>query len=329
MKYITIGNVKIKKTAALAPMAGIADTAFRLMAKSYGCAYVCGEMVSAKGLVYTDRKSAELLTVTREERPMAIQLFGNEPDFIEKAAKIAAGYEPDIIDINCGCPVPKVVNNGSGSALMKNPKLIGELVKAVKNATDIPATVKIRKGWDDESVNAAEAAFIAEKAGAAAVAVHGRTKEQLYSGKADWEIIKLVKQTVSIPVIGNGDVVDGKSCKAMYEQTGCDLVMVGRGAYGKPWIFEEIEAYLNDGIVLPQKSLDERLDIMTKHIKAIIREKGEFIGMKEARKHAVWYLHGIPNAARLRNLCGTLSTYQDLLKLIEQIRSGKEYCYEK
>ena len=326
MDYIKIGNVKIKKTASLAPMAGMADAAYRYMAKKYGAVLVYGEMASCKGLCYSDRKSAALLEVSEKERPMAIQLFGSEPDFFSKAAKIAESYNPDFIDINCGCPVPKVVNTGAGSALMKNPKLIGELIKAVKSATDIPVTVKIRLGWDENSQNAAETAKIAEDCGAAAIAVHGRTKTQMYSGKADWEAIAEVKKTVGIPVIGNGDVTDPLSCEKMYKETGCDLVMIGRGSYGRPWIFEEINHYFETGRLLPEKSLEEKLEILSEHIDLIISFKGEEHGMREARKHAIWYLKGINNAAYYRNKCGTLCTLEDYYRLKEEVLNTAAHC---
>ncbi len=323
MEYLQIGNVKIKKTAALAPMAGVGDYAFRTVAKEYGAAYLVGEMASCKGLVYSDRKTAELLTVTDYERPMAVQLFGSEPEFVGPAIKIAEQYKPDIIDINSGCPVPKVAGNGAGSALMKNPKLFGEMITAAVKATDIPVTVKIRKGWDDNSINAVEIAKIAEECGAAAVAVHGRTKNQMYSGNADWDIIAAVKQAVKIPVIGNGDVTSGEKCAEMYKYTNCDLVMVGRGACGNPWIFREIEECLS-GKPLTEVTFEERISTMEHQIQLLIRNKGEYIGMKEARMQTGWYLKGIPNAAKYRAQCGSLSTMDDLKKLIDTIRTNNE-----
>lgn len=324
MEYINIGGVRIGKTAALAPMASVADRAYRLMAKEYGAAYVVGEMASCKGLCYSDRKTAELLSVTQTERPMAVQLFGAEPEFMAGAVKIAEKYDPDIIDINAGCPMPKIVGGGAGSALMKTPELFGELVKAAVSATKIPITVKIRKGWDDSSVNAVEMAKIAEECGAAAVAVHGRTKVQLYSGKADWDIIREVKQAVSIPVIGNGDVASVEECEAMYRYTGCDLVMIGRGSYGRPWLFGQIRDHYEGKPVRPEPSCEEKLSIMRKHIGLLVEDKGESVGMKEARRHASWYLKGMNGAARFRNLCGTMNTLDDLERMIEEVAAAQE-----
>jgi nifR3 family TIM-barrel protein len=252
---LKIGRTAIERTAALAPMAGVADRAYRLMCKRYGAAYVVSEMVSAKGICYSDRKTAELCTVTGEERPMAVQLFGNEPDFMAEAVKIVLDYAPDIIDINMGCPVPKVVGTGAGSALMKDVKLAAAVTEAaVKAAGDTPVTVKIRSGWSADTVNAPEMAMALEAAGAAAIAVHGRTRDMFYSGESDVNVIKAVKEAVGVPVIGNGDITDFGSCREMYERTGCDLVMIGRGSYGNPFIFEEIAAKLHGEDYAPQRA---------------------------------------------------------------------------
>lgn len=323
MEYIHIGQVKIEKTAALAPMASVADKAYRVMAKEFGSAYCVGEMASCKGLCYSDKKTAALLTVTEGERPMAIQLFGAEPEFMYKAVRIAERYKPDIIDINAGCPMPKIVSGGAGSALMRTPELFGELIRAAVSATDIPVTVKIRKGWDNDRVNAVELARIAEKSGASAVAVHGRTKEQLYSGKADWDVIKAVKNAVSIPVIGNGDVDSPESCERMYEYTNCDLVMIGRGSYGRPWLFGQIRDYFGGKPVRPEPELDEKLSIMRRHIELLVADKGERTGMKEARRQAAWYIKGISGAAKFRNLFGGMNTLTDLDNLVVQIKRGE------
>ena len=320
MEYIKIGNVKIEKTAALAPMASVADKAYRTIAKQFGAAYCVGEMASCKGLCYSDKKTAELLSVSEMERPMAVQLFGAEPEFMSKAVKIAEQYHPDIIDINAGCPMPKIVCGGAGSALLKTPELFGELVEAAVSATKIPVTVKIRTGWDSSSINAVEIAKIAEQNGAAAITVHGRTKEQLYSGKADWDIIKSVKQSVNIPVIGNGDVCSVEDCVRMYEYTGCDLVMIGRGSYGKPCLFGQIRDYFERKQPRPEPELDEKLQIMRRHIQMLVDDKAEHTGMKEARRQAAWYIKGIEGAASLRNRFGCMNTLSDLDDLIKEIR---------
>lgn len=324
IKTIKIGNVTIEKTAALAPMASVADRAYRLMAKKYGAAYVVGEMASAKGLCYSDRKTAELLECTPEERPMAVQLFGEDPAYMAQAVGKVRAYQPDIIDINMGCPVPKVVNGGAGSALMKDPIRAAEIVRAVVSASEVPVTVKIRKGWDDHSINAVEFAKRMEDAGASAIAVHGRTRQEYYGPPADWEVIAQVKQAVSVPVIGNGDVTDGKTAAEMYRQTGCDLVMVGRGSYGRPWVFREIRAYLESGEELPPVSLEERLAVMREHVELICRYNGEYGGMRIARKHAAWYLKGLRGAAAFRKDSSSLETLEDFYRLQEKIRQTQQ-----
>ena len=315
-----IGNVEINGYAVLAPMAGVTDRAFRELCVSFGAAYVIGEMVSSKGLVYKNTKTRELLELSDKERPAAVQIFGNEPDVMAEAARIAMEFKPQIIDINMGCPAPKIAMNGCGSALMKNPALCGEIVSAVKKAVDVPVTVKIRKGWDKNSVNAVEVAEICEAAGADAIAIHGRTREQQYMPSADWEIIRQVKKAVKIPVIGNGDVTSAESAAKMMEQTGCDLVMIGRGALGNPWIFSETAMLLgHDRPTLPVSNA-ERISVLLRHIRTLCDYKGEYIGMREARKHTAWYLKGMPGAAALRKQAGELSTYEDLIDLCRGIK---------
>jgi len=322
MDHINIGNVKIEKTAALAPMASVADKSYRLLCKEFGAAYLVSEMISSKGLCFGDRKTARLCEIEPQERPYALQLFGEESYYMGKAAYKLNEYKPDIIDINMGCPVPKIVGNGSGCALMKDPATASEIIKEVVRNAQCPVTVKFRAGWDENSVNAVDFAKMAEQAGASAVACHSRTRTQFYSGKADKNIIRQVKQAVSIPVFGNGDVTDGESCMKMYEETGCDLVMLARGSYGRPWVFREISRFLTTGEKLPQPSIEERMEIMLRHCRYLCRYKGEVQGMKEARKNVSWYLKGLPGSARLRAECGSLSTYSQAEQMVQKILEG-------
>lgn len=315
-------KIKATEKAALAPMAGVADRAFRELCRGYGAAYTVCEMASAKGISLGDKKSAELLSITDSERPAGSQIFGNSPETMAKAAEKALEYSPDFIDINMGCPAPKVASSGGGALLMKSPVLAAEIVEAVTKVSTVPVTVKMRSGWDDSTINAVELAKRCEQAGAAAITVHGRTKVQMYAPPVNTDIIRQVKLAVSVPVIGNGDITDGKSAAKMLEETGCDMVMVGRGALGRPWIFQEINAYLNHEIILPEPTVTQKMHIMLKHIEKICEYKGERVGIREARKHAAWYTKGLHGAANYRARIGLISSIEELqqiaLELIEQ-----------
>ncbi len=318
MQTITIGSHTMNRTAALAPMAGVADYAYRILAKEHGAVLTVSEMISAKGLCYDSKGSAELCRITESERPMALQLFGSEPEFIARATAMVQAYRPDFIDLNMGCPVPKVVNTGAGSALMKTPELAVECVRAAVKESSVPVTVKMRIGWDAEHINAVPFAQAMESAGAAAITVHGRTKSQLYSGQADWTQIAAVKAAVSVPVIGNGDICSAADAAAMYEQTGCDLVAVGRATYGNPWIFKEIDSYFK-GIPYTPPTPEERMEMMLRHIRMIVgrSKKPPEIAIREARKHASWYMTGHFGAAAFRARCYHLSSYEEAQRLAE------------
>lgn len=319
-----ISNVEIKNNLLLAPMAGIGDRAFRELCISYGAGYTVTEMVSSKGLTMGDKKSAELLTLGEVENPAATQIFGDDPEIMARSAIKCLEFNPSAIDINMGCPAPKVASNGGGASLMKNPLLAGEIVKAVSSAVSIPVTVKIRAGWDDESINAVELARIVEKNGASAVAVHGRTRMQMYSGKVDYSIIADVKRAVDIPVIGNGDIVDEQSAAIMLERTNCDGIMIGRGALGNPWIFKRIDAYLSECRVLPDVSVNEKMVVMLKHIQTLIEYKGEYTGIREARHHAGYYTKGLRNSAGYRRELGRLESYEQLEEIAFRIAKDNE-----
>ncbi len=316
---MNIKNVEFNSIAFLAPMAGMADMAFRELCADYGAGYTVTEMVSSKGLTMGDKKSAMLLTLGEREGKAGAQIFGDNPEIMAEAAVKCLEFKPDIIDINMGCPAPKVAMNGGGASLMKNPRLAGEIVKAVSQAVDIPVTVKIRKGWDDNSVNAVELAKILEENGAAAIAVHGRTRMQMYSGEVDYDIIRRVKEAVDIPVIGNGDITDVQSAAIMLEKTGCDAIMIGRGALGNPWIFQQINAYLNECRVIPEPTLTEKMTVMLAHIKKIIEYKGEYTGIREARHHAGYYTKGLRGGAKFRAEMGSLEGFEQLEEITYRI----------
>lgn len=322
MDNLNIGGVPLKSHAVLAPMAGVSDRAYRELCVRFGAAYCVSEMVSSKALSFNSKKSEELMEISDLERPCGIQIFGDDPKCMADAAKHALENEPDIIDINMGCPAPKISSNGSGSALMKNPRLCGEIVKAVTAVTDIPVTVKIRKGWDDDSVNAVEVAKICESAGAAAITVHGRTRQQYYKPPVDYDIIKVVRESVSVPVIANGDIDSAERAKEVMDITGCDLVMIGRATLGNPWIFSQINAYLeNPNVKIHTPDLEERLGVMIEHIGKMVEYKDEHMAMLQARKLVVGYFKGMKGAAALRNEAGKIKTLDDLYELRQKALS--------
>ena len=304
-------------------MAGVTDLPFRLLCKEQGAGLLCMEMVSAKAILYKNKNTEELMAIDQRELPVSLQLFGSDPDIVSQIAHQIEERPFDILDINMGCPVPKIVNNGEGSALMKNPRLAGEIIEKTVKAIKKPVTVKIRKGFDEAHVNAVEMARIAEASGAAAIAVHGRTREQFYSGKADWDIIRQVKEAVSIPVIGNGDLLTAEDVIAMYEQTGCDGFMIGRGAQGNPWIFKQILHAFETGESLPKPTFEEVTEMMLRHARMMIEFKGEYTGIREIRKHGAWYTAGYPNSAKLRVMINEVETYEQLEALLRSSNFSK------
>ena len=321
VKKLQIGNVVLENNLILAPMAGVTDLPFRLLCREQGAGLVCMEMVSAKAIYFRNKNTQELLEIHPDEQPVSLQLFGSDPDIISEMAKQIEERPFSILDINMGCPVPKVVNNGEGSALMKNPKLVEEIISKTVKAIHKPVTVKIRKGFNDSMVNAVEIAKIAEGCGASAVAVHGRTREQYYAGKADWDIIAKVKEAVSIPVIGNGDVTDGLTAKALLDQTGCDGIMVGRAVRGNPWIFEQILHFLQTGEDLPRHLASEVRDTILRHARMELQVKGEYTAVREMRKHVAWYTAGYPNSAALRRSINEMESFEELEMAVKNIFS--------
>ena len=319
VETLQIGNVTLPNNLILAPRAGVTDLPFRILCKEQGAGLICMEMVSAKAILYKNKNTNELLTIDEREHPVSLQLFGSDPEVISGIAKQIEELPFDILDINMGCPVPKVVNNGDGSALMKNPVLAGKIIEQTARAIQKPVTVKIRKGFDDAHVNAVEFARIAQESGAAAVAVHARTREQYYAGKADWDIIRQVKEAVRIPVIGNGDLLTGEDVERMRMQTGCDGFMVARGAQGNPWIFKEMLYYLEHGRNMEKPSMQERVEMMLRHARMLIAYKGDYTGVREMRKHAAWYTSRYPNSAKLRGRINEVESYEGLCALFEEV----------
>ncbi len=319
MSKLMIGNVELDNNIILAPMAGVSDLPFRLLCREQGAGLVCMEMVSAKAIYYNNRNTESLMEIHPEEVPVSLQLFGSDPVIISEMAKRIEERPFALLDINMGCPVPKVVNNGEGSALMKNPKLVEEILSSLVRAIKKPVTVKIRKGFNDENINAVEIAKIAEGCGVAAVAVHGRTREQYYSGHADWDIITQVKNAVKIPVIGNGDVDTPQAAAELLRQTGCDGVMIGRAAQGNPWIFREVKEYLERGVLVERPTNQEKKEVILRHAALQLEYKGEYTGVREMRKHLAWYTVGMPHSARFRQMINSMETMEELLKGVESI----------
>lgn len=313
-----IGNVQLDNEVFLSPMAGVTDLPFRTICKEKGCGMLYTEMINAKALCYDDENTKKMLNLEDDGHPVAVQIFGSDPEYMGKAASIMNQYTNDILDINMGCPAPKVIKNGDGSALMRNPKLASEVLTAVVKNSEKPVTLKIRKGWDDNSVNALEIAKIAEECGISALAIHGRTREQFYSGKADWDIIAEIKQSINIPVIGNGDVFDVQDAVNMLEKTKCDAIMIGRGSQGNPWIFNRINHYMKTGEVLPEPTLEEKISTAIKHMNLAVAEHGEYVAVREMRKHIGWYLKGLKNSAKYRDQINKITDYKEVISMLEE-----------
>ena len=312
-----IGNVQLDNEVFLSPMAGVTDLPFRTICKEKGCGMLYTEMINAKALCYDDENTKKMLRMDKDEHPVAVQIFGSDPEFMGKAAIIMNQYPNEILDINMGCPAPKVIKNGDGSALMRNPKLAAEVLTAVVKNSEKPVTLKIRKGWDDDSVNAVEIAKIAEECGISALAIHGRTREQFYSGKADWDIIAEIKQAINIPVIGNGDVFEVEDAVNMLEKTKCDAIMIGRGAQGNPWIFNRIH-YMKTGEILPEPTLEEKITTAIRHMNLAVAEHGDYVAVREMRKHIGWYLKGLKNSAKYRDQINKITDYKEVITMLEE-----------